>query len=57
MPIMFRVKVGKVGHSLNVTIPKEIAEALKLAAGDSVLMEVTDHKLLIRKSPESMSIA
>jgi AbrB family looped-hinge helix DNA binding protein len=57
MPIMFRVKVGKVGHSLNVTIPKEIAEALELAAGDSVLMEVTDHELLIRKSPESMSIA
>jgi putative addiction module antidote len=54
---MFRVKVGKVGNSLKVTIPKEIAEAVELAAGDSILMEVTDHELVIRKSPESMSIA
>jgi putative addiction module antidote len=54
---MFRVKVRKVGYSLNVTIPKEIAETLKLVTGDSVLMEVKDNELIIRKSPESMSIA
>jgi AbrB family looped-hinge helix DNA binding protein len=57
MPAVFRVKVGKDGHSLKVTIPQEIAEALELAAGDAVLMEVTDHKLVVRKSPTSMSLA
>lgn len=57
MPVVFRMKVGKVGHSLKVTIPQEIAEALELVAGDSVLMEVTDHELVVRKSPESMSLA
>jgi AbrB family looped-hinge helix DNA binding protein len=57
MPVVFRMKVGKVGHSLKVTIPQEIAEALELADGDSVLMEVTDHELIIRKSPTSMSLA
>jgi AbrB family looped-hinge helix DNA binding protein len=51
------MKVGKDGHSLKVTIPQEIAEALELAAGDLVLMEVTDHKLVVRKSPTSMSLA
>ena len=57
MPAVFRMKVGKDGHSLKVTIPQEIAEALELAAGDAVLMEVTDHKLVVRKSPTSMSLA
>ena len=54
---MFRMKVRKIGNSVNVTIPKEIAEALKLTVGDSVLMVVKEDKLIIRKSPESMSIA
>jgi AbrB family looped-hinge helix DNA binding protein len=57
MPLVFRMKVGKVGHSLTVTIPQEIAKALELAAGDSVLMEVTDNELVVRKSPTSMSLA
>jgi AbrB family looped-hinge helix DNA binding protein len=57
MPAVFRMKVGKDGYSLKVTIPQEIAEALELAAGDAVLMEVTDHKLVVRKSPTSMSLA
>jgi AbrB family looped-hinge helix DNA binding protein len=51
MPVVFRVKVGMVGHSLKVTIPKEVAEALELTTGDSVLMEVTDHELVVRKPP------
>ncbi len=49
MPVIFKVKVGTVGHSLKVTIPKEICEALELSAGDILALEVIDHEFKAKK--------
>ena len=49
MPIEFKVKVGSVGHSLKITIPKEICEALDIKAGDTLAITVTDSEMVVRK--------
>jgi antitoxin component of MazEF toxin-antitoxin module len=49
MPVIFKVKVGTVGHSLKVTIPKEICEALELSVGDTLALEVIDHEFKAKK--------
>ena len=33
-----KLKVGQVGNSLGVTIPKEVAAALKIAKGDTLYL-------------------
>jgi putative addiction module antidote len=50
MPVEFKIKVVKVGNSLRVTIPKEIAESLKLRAGDTVGVSLDDDRITIRKT-------
>ena len=50
MPIEFEIKVIRVGNSLRVAIPKEICRALRIEEGDSLLMTVTDSKILARRA-------
>ena len=49
LPVKFKIKVVQVGNSLKVTIPKEIAEHIKLKKGDTVLLYVDDHKVILEK--------
>jgi len=49
MPVEFEIRVVKVGNSLRVTIPREIARSMKLKAGDTVGISLTDDKAVIRK--------
>ena len=49
MPVEFKIKVVKVGNSLRITIPKEIAEALNLKVGDLVGVSLDDDQIVVRK--------
>jgi len=49
MPLELKVIVGEIGHSLRVTIPKDMAEALDIEKGDIVGLRLTDHEIIMRK--------
>ncbi|MGA2460461.1 MAG: AbrB/MazE/SpoVT family DNA-binding domain-containing protein [Candidatus Bathyarchaeia archaeon] len=49
MPIEFKMKLVMIGHSLRVTVPKEIAEALGLKEGDTLGLSLTDSEIRVRK--------
>jgi AbrB family looped-hinge helix DNA binding protein len=49
MSVKFKMKIVKVGNSLRVTIPKEIVEAVRLRAGDSVNISLEGNQIVIGK--------
>jgi AbrB family looped-hinge helix DNA binding protein len=49
MSVKFELKVGQVGKSLKVTIPKEITKHMKIEKGDTVEMWVDNGHILIEK--------
>lgn len=49
MPIELKVKVGKVGNSLKITIPRAITDRLEIKEGDTLGVQLTDGEILIRK--------
>lgn len=49
MPMQFKVKVVKIGNSLRITIPKEIAESIGLRKGDNVGLIVVDGEIRARR--------
>jgi AbrB family looped-hinge helix DNA binding protein len=49
MPVEFEVRVNRVHGSLRMTIPKEIARALQVKEGDTVLVGVDDTSIVVRK--------
>lgn len=44
-----RLKLRKIGNSLMIAIPSQVVDDLKLKAGDEMLLDVKDSKILIRK--------
>lgn len=52
MPIEFKIKVVKVGNSLRITIPKEIVDSMKLRAGDTVGVSLSNNEIIVRKRPK-----
>jgi putative addiction module antidote len=53
MSIKFKIKIVKVGNSLRITIPKEIVEALRLKAGDSVDITVEDSRIIVCRASDT----
>lgn len=49
VPIKFTVKANFVGHSLKVTIPKEVAECLGLEKGDEVSIYEENGRIILEK--------
>jgi len=49
MPVEFKIKVVKVGNSLRITIPKEIADATRLKEGDLVGISLDNGRIIVRK--------
>jgi len=50
MPIALRRTVVKIGGSLRLTIPPDIADMLKVQAGDEIEFTATNGDIIIRKS-------
>ena len=49
MPLTIRVKVAKMGNSLRMTIPVDVARALNIQDGNYVEIGITDHKMVVQK--------
>ena len=49
MPIELQVRVGKVGNSLRITIPRPITDKLKIKKADSLGVTLTDGEIVLRK--------
>ena len=50
MSVKFKVRIVKVGNSLRMTIPKEIAEAVRLRIGDLVNVLLEDSRIIVCKA-------
>jgi AbrB family looped-hinge helix DNA binding protein len=50
MPILLKRAVVKIGGSLRLTLPPEIAETLEIKAGDIVEFAATNGDIIIRKA-------
>jgi antitoxin component of MazEF toxin-antitoxin module len=44
-----RLKLRKIGNSFMVAIPSQVIDDLKLKAGDDMLLDVKESRILIRK--------
>jgi AbrB family looped-hinge helix DNA binding protein len=44
-----RLKLRVIGHSFMIAIPSQVIQDLKLKAGDNMLLDVRDSKIIIRK--------
>jgi AbrB family looped-hinge helix DNA binding protein len=53
VPVVFKVKLGRTGNSLKVTLPKPIIEGFGLKEGDEIFLVVTDKEITLRKSGSS----
>lgn len=49
MPVPFKVKAVKIGNSIRMTIPKQIAEYLKIDEGDTLEVTVQDSEMVVKK--------
>ena len=52
MPITLRRTLVKIGGSLRLTVPPEVAELLKVAEGDRVEFAAKNGDIVIRKAKE-----
>jgi AbrB family looped-hinge helix DNA binding protein len=50
MPITLKRTLVRIGNSLRLTVPPEIAEILRVEAGDEVEFDKTNGDVIIRKA-------
>ncbi len=50
MPITLKRALAKIGGSLRLTVPPEIAELLQVKEGDQVEFDMKDNEVIIRKA-------
>lgn len=50
MPLTIRVKVAKMGNSLRMTIPVDVARTLDIKDGDFVEIGITDSQMIVKKA-------
>ena len=49
MPVPFKVMAVKIGNSLRMTIPKPVADYLKINPGDTLEVTVQDNEMVVKK--------
>ena len=50
MPVVFRVKLGRTGKSLRITVPKPITEGFGWKEGDEIELTVTEQDIVLRRT-------
>ena len=55
VPVVFRVKLGRTGKSLRITVPKPITDGFEWKEGDEIELVVTEREIALRRlgSPNS----
>jgi AbrB family looped-hinge helix DNA binding protein len=53
MPVIFRVKLGKTGNSLKITVPRPIVEGFGWNEGDEIVLITSEEEIVLRRSPKS----
>ena len=53
MPVIFRVKLGKTGNSLRITVPRPIVEGFGWKEKDEIVLYVTEQEITLRRSQVS----
>ena len=49
VPVVFRVKLGKTGKSLRITIPKPITDGFQWREGDEIELVVTEQRIVLTR--------
>jgi antitoxin component of MazEF toxin-antitoxin module len=49
LDVEIRLKLRKVGNSIMIAIPSQVVEDLKLKVGESMMLDVRGHDIVIRK--------
>ena len=59
MPVIFRVKLGKTGNSLKITVPRPIVEGFGWSEGDEIVLITSEEEIVLRRSskPQSQPLA
>ena len=50
MPLTIKVKLGKVGNSLRITIPKPVIETLKWKPGEVLEVGIIKDSMIVKKA-------
>jgi AbrB family looped-hinge helix DNA binding protein len=50
LPVVFKVKLGRTGHSLKVTLPRPIIDGFGWKEGDEIVLLVTDNDIVLKKN-------
>ncbi len=50
VPVIFRVKLGRTGKSLRITVPKPITDGFQWKDGDEIELTVTEQEIVLRKA-------
>ena len=53
MPVVFRVKLGRTGNSLRITLPRPIVEGFDWKEGDEIVLFVSEGEVTVRKAKDS----
>ena len=53
MPVVFRVKLGKTGNSLRITLPRPVVEGFDWREGDEIVLFVSEGEVIVRKAKDS----
>jgi bifunctional DNA-binding transcriptional regulator/antitoxin component of YhaV-PrlF toxin-antitoxin module len=57
VPVLFRVKLGKTGNSLRITLPRPIIEGFDWKVGDEIILYVSEKEVTLRRAKDEDSKA
>ncbi|MDA4124179.1 MAG: AbrB/MazE/SpoVT family DNA-binding domain-containing protein [Thaumarchaeota archaeon] len=49
VPVIFRVKLGKTGNSLRITVPQPVVEGFGWKEKDEIVLYVTEQEITLRR--------
>jgi antitoxin component of MazEF toxin-antitoxin module len=49
VPVIFKVKLGRTGNSLRISVPKPVIDGFGWKEGIELELSVTDHEIMLRE--------